>query len=223
MTFSYQVFFSSINRHKLLIVLQFSCCSEVRQLVNGLPVFSDLPQYIPGLYVPMHHPVFSQVIHPLNCGGHRASVSRQETRPTWSHSPMHWRTVRNSVSGSPKAFSGSSRRLSRLPPEQNSITRTLCLEGNWKEKWSDLKLQCTAFLVEFSRPSRLCVCASSSWSAYLLHGQQPDDVAVVELPEHLELPHLDVMGAVVAQHVEDFDGYQLTRPLKHTEVSPSAR
>lgn len=48
------------------------------------------------------------------------------------HPPTHCKTVRNSVSARPKAFSGSSSRVSRLPPEQYSITSTFCLEGSYR-------------------------------------------------------------------------------------------
>lgn len=48
---------------------------------------------------------------------------------------------------------------------------------------------------------------------YLLHGVKLDNVLVVELPQHVKLPHLHLMSAVVARQVENFDGYQLTRPL----------
>lgn len=57
------------------------------------------------------------------------------------------------------------------------------------------------------------------WSTHLFHGKQPDNIAVVELPQHLKLSHLDVMGAVVAHHVKHLDGYQLTRLLHaHTHA-----
>lgn len=55
------------------------------------------------------------------------------------------------------------------------------------------------------------------WSTYLFHSIQPDNIAVVELSQHLKLSHLDVMRAVVAHHVKHFDSDQLTQLLqKHT-------
>lgn len=37
---------------------------------------------------------------------------------------------------------------------------------------------------------------------------------MIEFPEHLELPHLDLVGAVVAHYVKHLDGHQFTRPLQ---------
>lgn len=54
---------------------------------------------------------------------------------------------------------------------------------------------------------------SLRWSTHLFHSKQLDDIAVVEFPQHLKLPHLDLMGAVIAHHVKHLDSYQLARFL----------
>lgn len=78
---SYQILFSSINRHKLLIILQLSCCSKVSQLINRFAVLSNLPHDVAWLNVPVYHSIFSQVVHPLHWKreekkGNNASVSK---------------------------------------------------------------------------------------------------------------------------------------------------
>lgn len=45
---------------------------------------------------------------------------------------------------------------------------------------------------------------------YLLHSEQSDNVAVVELPQNLKLSHLDFIGAVVAHHVKHLHSHKLT-------------
>lgn len=119
-----------------------------------------------------------------------------------AHPPTHCTTVRNSVSGRPNAFSGSSSRVSRLPPEQYSITRTFCLEGSCRqtEKRDQDVLK--------DRKGR------EAETTYLFHCIQPDNIAVVELPQHLKLSHLDLVGAVVAHSVKNLNSHQLTRFLQ---------
>lgn len=81
---------------------------------------------------------------------------------------------------------------------------------------------CKVIIISFQHicfPMSLFLSFLLQWSTYLFHSIQPDNIAVVELSQHLKLSHLDVMRAVVAHHVKHFDSYQLTQLLqKHTQA-----
>ena len=81
-TWSYQILFSPIDGHELLIILQLSCCSKVCQLVNRLPVLPDLPHDVARLDVPVDHSIFTQVVHPLHWGEQREEYFQQQVHET---------------------------------------------------------------------------------------------------------------------------------------------
>lgn len=50
----------------------------------------------------------------------------------------------------------------------------------------------------------------TSRSHLLLHGEELDDVLVVQFFQHLKLPHLDVQRPQEAQVIEHFDSVEIT-------------
>lgn len=64
---SHQVFLSSVQRHKLLVVLEFSSCSEIGQFVDGASVFSNHTHDISRFDVTVNNTILSQVVHTCHC------------------------------------------------------------------------------------------------------------------------------------------------------------
>lgn len=85
----YQILFSSIDRHKLLIIFQFSCCSKVSQLINRLAVLPNLPHDVAWLNVPVHHSVFSQVVHPLHWREEGEKYFSSDLRNNWGNNKIY--------------------------------------------------------------------------------------------------------------------------------------
>ena len=59
-----QILLSPVQRHKLLIILKFSRCPKVSQLVDDAAIVLDELHDVPGLEVPVHQVVVPQVVHP---------------------------------------------------------------------------------------------------------------------------------------------------------------
>lgn len=60
---TYQVLFCAIERHKLLIVLQFSSGTEVCEFVHRLSILPYDTHDIARLDVTVHYAILSEVIH----------------------------------------------------------------------------------------------------------------------------------------------------------------
>lgn len=64
---AHQIFLCPVQRHKLLVILQFPGRTEVCQLVDGAAILADHTHDVPWLYVSVNNAVLAQVVHPSHC------------------------------------------------------------------------------------------------------------------------------------------------------------
>lgn len=58
-----QVFLCTIDRNKLLIIVQLAGSPEVRQLIDALPLLAHQAHDVPRFDVPMDNAILPQVVH----------------------------------------------------------------------------------------------------------------------------------------------------------------
>ena len=63
---SYQIFLSSIERHELLVIIQFPCCTEISQLIDGAAISSNELHDISRFQVSVNEIVITEMLHPLS-------------------------------------------------------------------------------------------------------------------------------------------------------------